>query len=52
MVGVPMLDHLSHSELTCPSTDQVLLAPGSGEVLERQRVELDEPIFLTSARRS
>ena len=47
-----MLDHFSHSELACPTTDQVRLAAGFGEVLERLRVELDEPIYLTSARQS
>ena len=49
MVGVPMLDHFSHSELACPATDQVRLAPGFGEGLEHLRVELDEPIYLNSA---
>ena len=44
-----MLDHFSHSELACPTTDQVRLAAGFGEVLERLRVELDEPIYLNSA---
>ena len=47
-----MLDHFSHSELVCPTTDQVRLAAGFGEALERLRVELDEPIYLTSACRS
>ena len=47
-----MLDHFSHSELACPTTDQVRLATGFGEALERLRVELDEPIYLTSACRS
>ena len=47
-----MLDHFSHSELACPTTDQVCLAAGFGEALERLRVELDEPIYLTSACRS
>ena len=47
-----MLDHFSRSELACPSTDQVRLASGFGETLERLRVELDESIYLTSARRS
>ena len=44
-----MLDHFTHSELACPTTDQVRLAAGFGEALERLRVELDEPIYLTSA---
>ena len=44
-----MLDHFSRSELTCPTTDQVRLASGFGEPLERLRVELDEPIYLNSA---
>ena len=47
-----MLDNFSHSELACPTTDQVRLAPGFGEALEHLRVELDEPIYLTSACRS
>ena len=47
-----MLDHFSHSELACPTTDQVRLAAGFGEALERLRVELDEPIYLNSACRS
>ena len=40
-----MLDHFSHSELACPTTDQVRLAAGFGEALERLRVEQDTPIF-------
>ena len=47
-----MLDHFLHSELACPTTDQVRLAAGFGEALERLRVELDEPIYLNSACRS
>ena len=47
-----MLDHFSRSELTCPTTDQVRLAAGFGEALERLRVELDVPIYLNSACRS
>ena len=47
-----MLHHFSHSELACPTTDQVRLAAGFGEALERLRVELDAPIYLTSACRS
>jgi hypothetical protein len=47
-----MLDHFSHSELAYPTTDQVRLASGFGEALERLRVELDEPIYLNSACRS
>jgi len=47
-----MLDHFSRPKLVCPTTDQVRLAPGFGEALERLRVELDEPIYLTSACRS
>ena len=43
-----MLDHFSHSELACPTTDQVRLAPGFGEALERLRVELDAPIYLNN----
>ena len=47
-----MLDHFSHSELACPTTDQVRLATGFGEALERLRVDLDAPIYLNSACRS
>ena len=47
-----MLDHFSHSELACPTTDLVRLAAGFGEALERLRVELDEPVYLNSACRS
>jgi hypothetical protein len=47
-----MLDHFSYSELACPTTDQVRLAAGFGEALERLRVELDAPMHLTSACRS
>ena len=47
-----MLNHFSHSELACPTTDQVRFAPGFGETLERLRVELGEPIYITSACRS
>ena len=47
-----MLDHFSHSELACPTRDQARLASGFGEALERLRVKLDEPIYLTSACRS
>ena len=47
-----MLDHFSRSELACPTTDQVRLASGFGEALERLRVELDAPMHLTSACRS
>ena len=52
MVGAPMLDHFSRSELACPTTDELRLATGFGEALERLRVELDAPIYLTSACRS
>jgi hypothetical protein len=44
-----MLDHFSRSELACPTTDQVRLAAGFGEALERLRVELDAPIYLSRA---
>ena len=47
-----MLDHFSRSELACPTTDQVRLAAGFGETLERLRVELDAPTYLSSACRS
>ena len=47
-----MLDNFSRSELACPTIDQVRLASGFGEALERLRVELVEPIYLNSARRS
>jgi len=47
-----MLNHFSHSELACPMTDELRLATGFGKALERLRVELDAPIYLTSACRS
>ena len=47
-----MLDHFSRSELACPTTDELRLAAGFGEALERLRVKLDAPIHLTSACRS
>jgi len=47
-----MLDHFWRSELACPTTDQVRLAAGFGEALEKLRIKLDEPIYLTSACRS
>ena len=43
-----MLDHFSRSELACPTTEKLRLAAGFGEALERLRVELDVPIYLTS----
>ena len=49
MVGAPMLDHFSRSELACPTTGEVRLASGFGEALERLGVELDAPIYLNSA---
>ena len=47
-----MLDYYSHSEPACPTTDQVRLATGFGEALEKLRIKLDAPIYLTSACRS
>jgi hypothetical protein len=47
-----MFDYFSHSELACPTTGQVRLASSFGEALERLRVELGDPIYLTSACRS
>ena len=47
-----MLDHFSSSELACPTTDQVRLAAGFDEALERLHVELKAPMHLTSACRS
>ena len=47
-----MLDHFSHSEPACPTTNQVRLAAGFGEALEKLRITLDEPMHLTSACRS
>ena len=47
-----MLDHFSHSELACPATDQVRLASGFGEAIEKLRIKLDEPIYINSACRS
>ena len=47
-----MLDHFSHSELACPATDQVRLASGFGEAIEKLRIKLDDPIYINSACRS
>ena len=44
-----MLGHFSRSELACPTTNQVRLANGFSEALERLRIELDELIYLDSA---
>ncbi len=44
-----MLDHFSRSELACPTTDELRLAAGFGGDLKRRRVELDAPLYLTSA---
>jgi len=44
-----MLNHFSRLELACPTTDQVRLAAGFGETLEKLRIKLDEPIYLNSA---
>ena len=41
-----MLDHFSHSELTCPTTDQVRLAAGFGEALEGVCAVLGSPCQL------
>ena len=47
-----MLDNFSRSELACPTTDQVRLDAGFGEALEKLRIKLNAPIYLTSACRS
>ena len=47
-----MPNHFLHSELACPTTDQVRLASGFGEALEQLRIKFDAPIYLTSACRS
>ena len=47
-----MLNLFLRSELACPTTPEVRLATGFCEALERLRVELDAPIYLTSACRS
>ena len=47
-----MLDHFSHSKLACPTMDQVRLASGFGEALEKLRIKLDAPIYLNSVCRS
>ena len=52
MFSVPKLDHFSRSELACPTTGEVRLAPGFGEALEQLRIKFDAPIYLTSACRS
>ena len=38
-----MLDHFSHAELACPTTDQVRLAAGFGEALEGVCAVLESP---------
>ena len=47
-----MLNLFPRSELACPTTPEERLATGFCEALERLRVELDAPIYLTSACRS
>ena len=47
-----MLECFSRSALAYPTTDELCLAIGFGEALERLRVELDAPIYLNSACRS
>jgi hypothetical protein len=47
-----MFDHFSRSELACPTTGEVRLAPGFGKALKQLRLKLDAPIYLTSACRS
>jgi hypothetical protein len=47
-----MLNHFSHLELACRTTDELRLATGFGKALERLRVELDATIYLSSACRS
>ena len=44
-----MLNHFSHSKLAYPTADQVRLATGFGEALERLRVELDAPMLATTS---
>ncbi len=46
------LPHFSRSELACPGSGKMLLAPDFGETLERLRVDLDAPMHITSACRS
>ena len=41
-----MLGHFSHSELACPTTDQVRLAAGLGEALEGVCAVLGSPCQL------
>jgi len=47
-----MLGHFPHSELVCPTMGEVRLATGFGEALERLRVELQVPLYITNAFRS
>ena len=47
-----MLDHISRSELACPTTGKVYIATNFSEAPERLRVELDASLYLTSALRS
>ena len=47
-----MFNHFSRLELACPTTGQMRLTVGFGEVLDCLRVELDELAYLNSAYRS
>jgi len=47
-----MLNLFSRSELACPTIPEVRFTTGFCEALERFRVKLDAPIYLTSACRS
>ena len=45
-----MLDHFSHSGLACPTICTLPLV--FGEALNHRRIELHQPIYIISARRS
>ncbi len=45
-----MLECFSRSALAYPTTDELCLAIGFGEALERLRVELDAPIYPSACR--
>ena len=51
-MGNQLLDYFSRSALADPTTDELRLAIGFGENLERLRVKLDASIYLSSACRS
>ncbi len=47
-----MVGHFPRSVLVCPTMGGVRLETGFGEALERLRVELQVPLYITNAFRS